>query len=208
MDSKKIEDFWNWFSSHEQQLRRDPRSLISVLETHLFSIERLDWEIGPADGSRVFLSLSPISQDPTHVSRCRRILDAAPSLPHWQFSMYKPRRTWKMRFSLEAESGSRMVNGEQWEMVFEYHDDKTIDLIFRPDASIIDLPVSELRHAARIIVDGELGELQRRQAVHDIQIVMRWKPEHRSKVQQLRVGLLSSLLAAHLEAERGGPDQG
>lgn len=53
-----IEAFWSWFVEHADTYDSD-RDFINELESRLFAICRVDWEIGPLTADEMFLALSP-----------------------------------------------------------------------------------------------------------------------------------------------------
>src|SRR5579863_9188193 len=87
----EIELFWRWFSEHSSQLDPDSISnaLVAELEKRLFSICRLDWEIGPGIDAANLFALSPRGEDQL-LLLTRMMVARAPRLPDWEFYPAKP----------------------------------------------------------------------------------------------------------------------
>ena len=71
----------------------------------------------------------------------------------------------------------------------------SFDVVFKPDATCNALSRSALLHAATIVVDGELGEELRHEAIREIDITTTWEPREQRGARLLAPGLLREKIA-------------
>jgi hypothetical protein len=198
MNEVAIDDFWTWFLLVEADLRGNSvdDDMIETLEAHLFRVCVVDWEIGPAREGVTRLSISSHEGDHEGLVAARLLIECAPTLPEWEFSLYKPRRReWNLEFEIVGQEGTRTIDAKQWEFVLYGFDDGTFDVLLRPDESCRDIEKDALSTAAIIIVDGELGEDARRTVIGDIDVVDVWKPAELEGARLLEPGLLDQLIS-------------
>jgi hypothetical protein len=186
--------FWRWFSAHESMLaaKTIPSKLISELEERLFAVAHLDWEIGPGKTAASLFAISP-KGDREKLNLTRRVIAQAPKLNGWEFYPAKPARKWNLEFRLNAKDGPVDVDGKKWEFVAYRFDDGTYDLVLKPDRDQ-GLPDDYLGWAATIIVDGELGEEKRIEAIGNIEVLKAWDKDAAKSARKLEVGLLKKVI--------------
>jgi hypothetical protein len=88
------EKFWQWFVANEDRLfhfERNQEKVFAALSNQLKMVDPdLCFEFGPADGSREFvISAGGITKAFQAVIS---LTDAAPKLPRWKFTAFRPRR--------------------------------------------------------------------------------------------------------------------
>ena len=114
---------------------------------------------------------------------------AAPSLPGWEFLPFKPRRKWDLQFEFEGASGPIQVDARRWRFVAYRYADGVYDLVVlvadEPSLAPLDRDL-----AARIAVEGQLGEEVLLTAVNEIEAVIEL-----SDVEIGRAQPLSTLVA-------------
>ena len=188
--------FWKYFRETEEALRASSvtQALISDFEQHLHAVVETDWEIGPGENQATRLSLSPSPDDAAAVAAVKDLLDVAPHIAGWEFSLYKPPRKWDLRFSVTADGDEHRIDGSKWQVVLYAFEDGSFDFVFRPDRSSDRLETSVLEHAAAVIVDGELGEQFRLEQVGEISVVKEWSEDEEPSAQRLKPGLLVKLV--------------
>lgn len=194
-NGQAITDFWQWFSEHSAELaaRTIPDSLIDELESRLFAIHRLDWEIGPGRNAPNLFALSPRGERDL-LGLTQRIIEEAPALRDWEFHAAKPPRDWDLVFSLTVDGKPVEIDGKLWEFVAHKFKDGTYDLLLKPNG-VNGLDDDYVRWAATIIADGELGEERRMNLVGNIETVPSWDEDAARSARKLEVGVLPKVIA-------------
>jgi len=190
----KISSFWKWFADHSTELASAdiPQDLVGELEKRLFTIHRLDWEIGPGRNVSNLFALSPRGNSEL-LQLTRSIIAQAPMLVGWELWPAKPPRDWNLVFSLIVNGTSVEIDGKLWEFVAYKFKDGTHDLVLKPD-SIKGLSEDYLYWAATIIADGELGEEARMELITNTEVVTSWDERAAKSAKKLRPSLLAKLL--------------
>ena len=194
VSNEDVASFWRWFSEHSSELAAKSvlPDLVAQLETRLFAIARLDWEIGPGRNAANLFALSPRG-DQEALQLTQSVIAQAPNLTDWEFYPAKPPRNWNLAFKLRVNDEAIEIDGKQWEFVAYEFNDGTYDLMFRSN-STQDLSEDYLNWAATIIVDGELGEEKRMKAIGNIEVVEAWDTKAAPAARKLEVGLLSKVI--------------
>ena len=188
-DPALIRALWTWFVANANRWSEQRiEDAAAELESKLFAIVNVGWEIGPL-GDGAFFALSPDPADATKMALAEEILASAPQMPGWRFTLYKPRREWMLQFAIRAGS-SYEIDGTCWEYVIYRFEDGTYDILFKPDAGVLALGDDDLHHAAMIIVDGELGEAKRRSCVVTIEVRREWNEREQRAAKLLELGAL------------------
>jgi hypothetical protein len=89
------EAFWNWFIQHEAELldyEADQERVFDLLAAELQKVDQhLTFEFGPKEAKREFvISAGGIKGSFPAVAS---LVSAAPTLPHWRVTAFRPRRT-------------------------------------------------------------------------------------------------------------------
>jgi hypothetical protein len=167
-----IRAFWDWFANAHERISQNPTddAVIEDLDRRVAALGCPAWEIGPSDETDWFLALSPAG-NPDNVTLTREIVRAAPDLPGWEILPHKPRKNWELQFEIEGTSGPVQVDARRWRYVAHRYPDGVYDLVVLvADEPSLAPPDRDL--AARIAVEGQLGEEALLTAVHEIQAVL------------------------------------
>ncbi len=197
MKSKRRE-FWKWFTANQVGLMPkniDPPLIAAINMRILGVVGEVAWEIGPFGEEEQFLAISPSSDDPAENEVAKLLIQEAPALAGWHFRSFKPPREWQLFFELDVLGDPKQIEGSRWEVLVACTHGQW-DVIFKPDESCAALPASTLRTAAFTILDGELGEEERRRLIWDADVVSSWSPTQKAKAVRLEVGLLRKLLTS------------
>lgn len=167
-----IRAFWGWFAETRERISERPtdEAVIEELDRRVSGLGCPAWEIGPGDQTDWFLALSP-DGDPGQLGLTREIVRAAPSLPGWEILPFRPRKKWDLQFEFEGVSGPIQVDARGWRFVAYRYADGVYDLVVlvrdEPSLSPLDREL-----AARIVVEGQLGEEVLLTAVNEIEAVV------------------------------------
>jgi hypothetical protein len=185
-----IRAFWQWFADTCERISDNPTAdaVIAELDRRVSDLGCPAWEIGPGDQTGWFLALSP-DGDPGSLALTRKIVREAPRLPGWEILPHRPRKKWDLRFEIEGTSGPIEVDARSWRFVAYRYPDGVYDLVIlvRDEPSLAPL---DRDLAARIAVEGQLGEETLLTAVNDVEAVVEL-----SDAQVGRSRPLSSLVA-------------
>lgn len=193
-DDAQISEFWAWFSAVAEDLARNlenPR-ILDELDSRIARLGDLAWELGPGEGARYALAISP-DGDRELLPLTLRIVSFAPHLPSWEFLPARRARNPALEFELETDRGELHVDAGSWRYVLYRFPDKTFDLVL--EQSNLGEATDEDKYAAAIILlDGLLGEATRLLHVGDIEITSRLALDQEPKASSI------ASLPAHLES--------
>jgi hypothetical protein len=167
-----IRAFWDWFARTRERISENPTDddVIEELDRRVSVLGCPAWEIGPGHQTDWFLALSP-DGDPASLALTRRIVHEAPSLPGWEILSCRPRKRWALQFEFEGASGPISVDARSWRFVAYRYADGVYDLVVLvgdgPSLAPLDRGL-----AARIAVEGQLGEEALLTAVNEIEAVV------------------------------------
>jgi len=149
--------FWAWFASAGDGFPRE-------MDARVAGLGELAWEVGADAGGR-WLAISP-GGNPDLLPLTRAVVARAPRMPGWTFHPAKPPRDWDRTFSL---GGGVRIDANAWRYLLQRFPDGTLDVeIAAPDLMRYEEPLRV--HAARIALDGELGEERRLACVQEIYV--------------------------------------
>lgn len=191
---RNVQAFWDWFSVHQESLRHlssDPE-MTDTLNRAVDRLGDFDWEIGPGTRASHFFALSP-QGDKDSLTLTKRIIQAAPDLPEWEWLPAKPLREWNLQFYFLRPEGPVFVNGATWGCVIFRYPDGDYEVDFYPPDTL-QLNMEDLELAAIIILDGELGEERRLNLVSHINIITEAQTETPAEPRLLRPGYLRRLI--------------
>ncbi len=167
-----IRAFWGWFADTRERISENPTddAVIEELDRRVSVLGCPAWEIGPGDQTDWFLALSP-DGDPDSLALTREIVHKAPSLPGWEILPYRPPKKWDLQFEFEGASGPIQVDARRWRFVAYRYPDGVYDLVVlvgdEPSLAPLDREL-----AARIAVEGQLGEEALLTAVNEVEAVV------------------------------------
>lgn len=138
----------------------------------------LAWEIGPADGERLFLAISPDLIDEL-LARAQAVLDAAYTSELWDFRLGRQRRPWsdvlQMAQGLGGE-GPQAIDLANWtHLAFRGEEEGRLDVVLAAQ-SPLDMSEDDQDELATIVVTGLLGELCVMQRVGSIELLEQFEP--------------------------------
>lgn len=191
-----VEQFWDWFVRHEENLRADKpeHRYTELLGEQLRDLEVPRWEIGPLDesGSTHFLALSGASISKTGQTNRNELLGLTPP-SHWKLLAFRPPKKWSRQFHW----GSRRVciNANEWLFEVYKFDDGMFDLVLRTEIpEIADL--EDKREALVFALDSELGEAGMIEKINAVELGENSKPIERERlvpIQELKQTVLASI---------------
>lgn len=169
--SEKIGEFWKWFASVCDALaaRPDDPAIRLLLDERVRSFGRIVWEVGPGTQKPNALVISPGGRSEL-LPLTRDIIAHAPACEKWEFHASKPPKQWNRKFSLRVDNDTNIqVDANNWQYVLLRFPDRSFDVIIRAPG----MPASRKNRqtAARIAVEGELGELKSMEWIRDIDVV-------------------------------------
>lgn len=169
--SKRITEFWGWFASVCDALaaRPDDPEILPLLDKRVQSFGPIVWEIGPGTQKPNALVISPGGRSEL-LPLTEDIIAHAPASQKWEFHASKPPKQWNRKFSLRVDNDTNIqVDANDWQYVLLRFPDRSFDVIIRAPG----MPASRKSRqtAARIAVEGELGELRSMELIRDIDVV-------------------------------------
>jgi hypothetical protein len=166
-----IRAFWEWFVAAHEWIAENPTAdaVIEELDRRVSDLGCPAWEIGPGDQTDWFLALSP-DGDPDSLALTRKIVDEAPRLPGWEILPHRPPKKWDLRFEIEGSSGPIEVDARSWRFVAYRYPDGIYDVVVLVDEPSLAPLDRDL--AARIAVEGQLGEEPLLTAVNEVEAVV------------------------------------
>jgi hypothetical protein len=197
MDDKQVTEFWQWFQSICCQFGEhfENRELIDELDVRVGKLGKFSWELGPGVKNECnnALALTP-SGNADLLIETREVIALAPECPGWEFYPAKPPKKWQRRFMLRDVTGREITidaSGARY-VLFRYPD-SVIDIL------LADLRLSALskrlqQTAVEMLIDGELGEEQRMNVIHNVEVIA----EFDDKLQQASSPI--ACLAQHLRS--------
>lgn len=170
--------FWRWFEANESRLfdfEKDQERVFDELQAQLHRIEpRLAFEFGPKrDGKREFVISADGIRDafPAVVA----LADAAPPLPRWKITKFRPRRDFQTPITLNGLK----ISPEQVEFTIEPDGDKAGLTLFIDGYN----PTAREKYAGVIylMLDHALGEYDVETKVGFIEFKSRSAPSTMAK---------------------------
>jgi len=192
----EVTSFWAWFEKQHEKLAADEvePALLEELDARVRRMGEFDWEVGPGRKQPCFFALSPAGEVEA-LAHTRRVIAQAPKLPGWELYPAKPPRQWSLEFEIDRKGHDVSIDGRDWEVVAYRFKDGTFDVLLKPPDDC-DLSDEEADLAARIIIDGELGEAVALELVGDLETVREWDAKAAPSARKLELGLLSSIVGA------------
>lgn len=188
----QVSAFWRWFADARTAPDDDPTTDLAVaeLDRRLAAIGCTEWEIGPGRNATWFLAISP-GGDPERLDFTRETVRMAPEVPRWEFLSWRPRKEWNGKFEFLGGSDPIRIDTSSWRFVAYRFPDGWHDILILMGRAETVLSESERAVAARIAVEGQLGERALLATVRDIEVVDAWS-EHEA-VQARSLAALSTI---------------
>lgn len=199
MESKKIEDLWEWFIENEQIILDfmekdvlEHRSFISEsLDNLVLDLGRFSWEIGPGAQTSWYFCISP-NEDQELFLLSQKIMNAAPPLGAWDFFSSKPPKDWERQMLIYDELMNEVeIDAQDWTFVAKKKLNGKYFIQFEaPD--LRDLDKETRKEAAHKVVLYELGEAFKMTRVSAVEIVDQLEEEKqslKSPISELRLQL-------------------
>lgn len=164
MTDNPISDFWTWFSTSAEQIRKDlaapendfqSGTSIGELDKRIRQLNQdLRWEVGPFMDDITFLAISP-NGSKDDLCLTRKVIEAAPSIPGRRFLPAKPPKNDKrfgFKFNgVQIDTSKWHYTLVRWENPIQY------GVTWIPDSEAQFEGIS-LDALAWFILDSEVGE--------------------------------------------------
>jgi hypothetical protein len=166
-------EFFDWLRCNLDRVFSDERIQRTLSEKLAEIHPAIRWEFGPYEDEKSFFAFSP-NLDIKLLVLTERLVDAAPTIPHWVFLSSKPRKKWQSR-SIEVRDNQGKViqyNLDAWlYYLTSFNDGEFFDVNLVP-YGYEDRPLDELKYVASLLVEFELGERMFIEFVDRINIVL------------------------------------
>jgi hypothetical protein len=192
LDTDKIAHFWEWFDASEAHTRQvllgkseqEQEALVQAFNNQVLALGLFTWELGRGDSRPFYFTISPNgSRELLELSR--QIMEAAPSLHHWEFNYAKPAQEWDLKFRLYDEDyNERDVDASVWKFRLEEGDGRGVIVVLEA-ANLSHLDEETQKTATEQVVMSLLGEEQKILHVEKIQVLTRLSA-HSTPIQQLK----------------------
>lgn len=153
------------------------------------------WEAGPYDDEHAFFAFSP-NLDIKLLPLTEQLAQAAPVVPGWVFLSSKPRKKWQTRTIRIRDSKDQVIqyNFDQWLFYLtSFKDGEFFDANLVP-CGYEDKPLDDLKYAASLFVEFELGERMFMEFVDRTNIVLPADlKEFGNKIEHLHGQLLQEI---------------
>ena len=169
MHDRAIQQFWSWFEGIAEVLaeRFEDEALLDELHRRVRAIGDIWWEIGPGVHETCALTLTP-DGDVNRLALTQRAVAMAPSIPGWELHPARPKKSWKLRFTLQTAGGRVEIDASTWRYVLFRYPDDMFDVVLEQPG--LDTLTDEDRYTAAIIVlDAELGEVTRLRTIAGVE---------------------------------------
>lgn len=183
----RIQAFWSWFAETEGAIREyfaeedivDKAALIEAIDNKVLDFGLFSWQIAPGFSRPFSLTISP-NGNKERLKISKMIIQAAPSLPDWEFNYAKPAQDEALAFSLYDDFlVEQAIDASQWRYALVKKTDGRLVVI---------LEAKNVRHldADTALIAGEqvltklLGEELVITHVHRIEVVEELEEEHRA----------------------------
>jgi len=174
----KIENFWQWFVSHEDKIvgcledngspHRD--FVIEHLNNYILSMGMFKWDIGEGNDKAWFLTISP-NGDPELLEISKRIIAEAPENLDWEYHFAQQAKTWDYTLSVyDYNMDEQQVDVSEWKFIFKKAPNGQFNITFYADnISHIDEDTRSI--LSDLVLINEVGEETKISAVSTVQII-------------------------------------
>jgi hypothetical protein len=150
-----IKRFWNWFKVKSSELQSDkyPNDTFTELDERVYNMG-LYWEVGPGVKKENLLTIS-VSGRRDLLDRAKSLLDNAPILDDWEFSLLKKSKTnWN---KLEIPSDDIKILADNWTYVLLKYKDGKKEILIKAD-TLADFEKDKKIELAEIVLTNLIGE--------------------------------------------------
>ena len=156
----KIEQFWDWFISHEYEFRNitDPDALKESLDNQVLVFGMFAWEIGLHDDQKYYLIISP-NGNKERLKISKLIIDAAPPLSNWKFFYCKPPNLeWDFKIKIfDNFLNLQEIDASTWQFILKTGDDNKVNVLLNLQY-LRGFEEEDLKIAADVACTNTLGE--------------------------------------------------
>ncbi len=168
----KINEFWDWFSEHEEKFRiiRDPHAAREMLDNQILQFGVFAWEIGEGRNKPHTFTISP-NGSPKMLRISQAIIGEAPELKHWEFFAARPARDWD--FILEMYDSfmvKQRIDSSEWEYLLRMTPDFKIRIILYAE-NIYFLDDDDKKSAGDFVINSVIGEADKIDYVDSIEFI-------------------------------------
>lgn len=197
----RIQSFWQWFVKTEDSIREyfteeevvDKAALVESINNRVLDFGLFAWEIGPGVSRSFYLTISP-NGDKQRLRISRRIIEAAPNLPDWEFHYARPPKEWDLQFTLYDDfMVEREVDASPWQYALLKRQDERFEVILEaPNVHHLDPDTRQM--AGERVVNSLLGEEAVIGQVYRVRVTEELEPEQRetsAPITELRLEAVS-----------------
>jgi len=182
MQSKEIDNFWNWLKDNIEYLspKKITEEYIDFLDKEIEKLGDFSWEIGFDNRiDKKFLTISP-EGDVELLELSKTIISKAPNIADWFFYSSKPPKQWKLVFNLLINGEKVQFNATEWKYVLYKYPDNVYDVVIKVPFSY--KPYEDYFYQiGDIAVTGELGEAFVLEYINDIDLVFEFNEKETGK---------------------------
>ena len=155
----QIKHFWEWFSQNEYRFRRstDKKAAVEALNNQVLAFGFFSWEIGQGQRKPYYFAISP-NGNKQRLQLSKAIMDAAPSLSHWEFHYCKPPKDWDFSFEMyDAFMIKQRFKADNWQYVLLQKKNGRFKILLKAE-NIQTLDRDDQQAAGKLAVNNILGE--------------------------------------------------
>lgn len=197
----RIRSFWQWFVEMEDNIREyfaeeemvDKAALIEAINNRVLDFGLFAWEIGPGASRAFYLTISP-NGDRKRLKISKRIIEAAPGLPDWEFYYARPAKEGALQFTLYDDFMiEREVDASSWNYALIPQPDNRIEVVLEA-SNVHHLDPDSRLMAGERVVSNLLGEEATIEHVYRVRVVEELEEQHRAysaPIRELRLEIAS-----------------
>ncbi|MET0465208.1 MAG: hypothetical protein ABW007_18750 [Chitinophagaceae bacterium] len=171
MTTTLIKSFWEWFANNAYRMNLESASdaFLAELDEQVVNLGDFAWEIGPGFHKENQFVLSPHG-DKEILKQTRDVIGKAPVMDKWEFYPARQPLQGNLVFVLNTDPGEISFDATNWQYILYQFHDGTFDIILKAP-NIAALSPADQSLAARLAIDGAIGEEKRIELFVDIEVV-------------------------------------
>jgi hypothetical protein len=196
--AQTIKSFWDWFLTHEQELRNklvdsDMQEFSGQIGPRVLDLSHdLGWEIGPGLKKSFSLALA-LNGNLANVSIAEQVVSQAPPVENWEFHAGRPPKEWDFKFVMTNQRGQRVnLDASNWHYLLVGFKNYSFFDITIVAHNLPRMDDTARRQAANIVLQSILGERMVLELFDDIMIMATIGKEERERMSNI------TLLSQHM----------